>query len=214
VQHLGYYYALADISGEASQEDAMYNEPGRMVMTTGAGGPSVFVFASEPLKYGRDNAERQKQLLIDAFRGSAWKLPALMEGVPSAGEFYMDSVSRVIIDRYSSGRVVLVGDSAYGNTLGGFGTGLAVVGAYVLAGELYRSGGDYRIAYAQYEAKFRNYAKVSRTVNAGELLAPTTRFGLFVRNRMFSIAPLFMGVMKLIDYFATDIELDDYARIP
>jgi 2-polyprenyl-6-methoxyphenol hydroxylase-like FAD-dependent oxidoreductase len=42
----------------------------------------------------------------------------------------------VDIDRYHAGRVVLLGDAGYGNTLGGFGTGLAIVGAYVLAGEL------------------------------------------------------------------------------
>ena len=45
---------------------------------------------------------------------------------------------------YTKGRVALVGDSAYGNTLGGFGTGLAVVGAYVIAGELAIADGDSR----------------------------------------------------------------------
>ena len=212
VRHLGYYYALADIGGGANREDLMYNEPGRMVITRGPKAPTFFVFASEPLKYERDNIEQQKRVLIDAYRGGAWKIPELMEQIPSAGEFYMDSISRVTTDRYSKGRVVLLGDTAYGNTLGGFGTGLAIVGAYVLAGELHRSNGDCKVAYAQYESKFRGYAKVSQKVNGGTVLAPLTRLGLYARNRMFSVAPLAKGLMKLMDHFATDIELDDYAR--
>lgn len=211
VRHLGYYYALAGIGGEASREDLMYNEPGRMVITRGAKAPAFFVFASEPLKYERDDIGQQKQLLIDAYRGGAWKIPALMERIPNAEEFYMDSISRVTTDHYSRGRVVLLGDTAYGNTLGGFGTGLAIVGAYVLAGELHRSDGDHKVAYTQYESRFRGYAKVSRKVNGGTVLAPLTRLGLFARNRMFSVAPLAMGMMKLMDHSATDIELEDYA---
>lgn len=214
VRYLGHYYALADIGGEAGQEDLMYNEPGRMASTGGPKAPAFFVFASEPLKYDRDDVGQQKRLLIEAYRGGSWKIPELMEAVSGAREFYMDSVSRVTISRYSSGRVVLLGDSAYGNTLGGFGTGLAVVGAYVLAGELLRANGEYAGAYAGYEAKFRNYVKVSQNVNAGSLLAPATRFRTYARNRLFSVAFLFKGVMKLMDRFATDIELEDYSRIP
>lgn len=213
VRHLGYYYALARIGGEAITEDVMYNEPGRMVMTGGPNGPAFFVFASEPLDYDRDDAEQQKRLLADAYRGGAWRVGELMERIPTASEFYMDAISRATVDHYARGRVVLLGDAAYGNTLGGFGTGLAIVGAYVLAGELHRSRGDLQAALARYEAKFRGYAKVSRRVNAGGLLAPTTRLGLYARNRMFSVAFLFKGVMKLMDHFATDIKLDDYAEV-
>jgi 2-polyprenyl-6-methoxyphenol hydroxylase-like FAD-dependent oxidoreductase len=211
VRHLGYYYALVDLEDETSGEDLMYNEPGRMVATGGSKAPAFFVFASEPLAYGRDDIQQQKRLLQSAYRGGGWKIPELMGQVQDAKGFYMDSVSRATLERYSSGRVVLLGDSAYGNTLGGFGTGLAIVGAYVLAGELHRASGEYRVAYAQYEAKFRRYAKVSQQVNAGRLLAPSSHLGLYLRNRMFSVAPLFKGVMRLMDHFATDIRLEDYA---
>jgi 2-polyprenyl-6-methoxyphenol hydroxylase-like FAD-dependent oxidoreductase len=212
VRHLGYYYALATISGEISREGVMYNEPGRMVITGGPSGPAFFVFASKPVAYDRDNIEQQKLMLMDAYRGSAWKVGELMEQIPTASEFYLDAICRATTEQYSKGRVVLLGDAAYGNTLGGFGTGLAIVGAYVLAGELHRSQGDHHIAYAQYEAKFRSYAKVSQKVNAGGFLAPTTRLGLYARNQMFSVAFLFKGMMKLMDRFATDINLEDYAN--
>lgn len=212
VRHLGYYYALASLEGDAGREDLMYNEPRRMAATGGPKAPAFFVFASEPLDYGRDDVGRQKALLIAAYQGCGWRIPELMNELPNAEDFYMDSISRVTTDRYSNGRVVLLGDAAYGNALGGFGTGLAIVGAYVLAGELQRADGDHRVAYAQYHTKFRGYAKVSQQVNAGKLLAPATRLGLYARNRMFSAAFLTKGLMSLMDHFATDIDLDDYAK--
>lgn len=211
VQHLGYYYALASLPGDACRADQMYNEPGRMAATGSPGAPSFFVFASTPLDYARDDIDRQKQLLADAYRGAGWHVPALMEEMPYAHGFYMDAISRVTLERYAQGRVVLLGDAAYGNALGGFGTGLAIVGACVLAGELHRAGGDYKVAFAAYQSTFQKYAQVSQKINAGKLLAPATRLGLYARNRLFSIAPLFSGLMRLMDHFATDIVLEDYA---
>jgi 2-polyprenyl-6-methoxyphenol hydroxylase-like FAD-dependent oxidoreductase len=210
VHHLGYYYALVDINSAITKDDMMYNEPGRMASTGGIKAPAFFVFASNPLKYDRDNITQQKELLKEAYVNGGWKIPELMDQVLNSKEFYMDSISRVTAEQYSKGRTVLLGDAAYGNALGGFGTGLAIVGAYVLAGELNKAK-DYKIAYAEYEAKFRGYAKVSQNVNAGSLLAPKTRLGLFLRNKLFSVAPLFKGVIKLIDYFASDIKLEDYS---
>ena len=211
VHHLGYYYAFASLPGAVGRADLMYNEPGRMAATGGHAAPSFFVFASKPLAYARDDIVRQKQLLADAYRGAGWHVPAMMAEMADAKGFYMDAISRVTLDRYAKGRVVLVGDAAYGNALGGFGTGLAIVGAYVLAGELHRAGGDYNVAFAAYQARFQAYAQVSQKINAGKLLAPATRLGLYARNQLFSIAPLFSGLMRLMDDFATDIALDDYA---
>jgi 2-polyprenyl-6-methoxyphenol hydroxylase-like FAD-dependent oxidoreductase len=208
VRYLGYYYALADI--DVGGEGQMYNEPGRMAATGGPKAPAFFVFASDPLDYDRDDTGQQKRLLAEAYRGGGWRIPELLAHLPEAGTFYLDSISRVTTDRYASGRVALLGDAAYGNTLGGFGTGLAIVGAYVLAGELQRAGGDHRVAYPQYEARFRGYAKVSQQVSAGRLLAPRTRAGMAVRNRLFSVSALFKPLMKLTDRFATDIKLEDY----
>lgn len=126
--------------------------------------------------------------------------------------FYLDAISRTLMEHWTKGRVARLGDAAYGNTLGGFGTGMAIVGAYVLAGELHRSGGNFETAYAQYEAKFRRYAKSGQTVSGGTVLAPRTSLGMWARNRLFSVSFLFQPMMKLFDRFATDIELEDYTK--
>ncbi|GAA3254338.1 FAD-dependent monooxygenase [Nonomuraea helvata] len=210
VKFLGHYYALVDVPAAFGAVPRMYNEPGRMAAVGGPKAPAFFVFASERLDYDRYDMRQQKDILARAYAGMGWKIPAVMEEVRHSQDVYLDSISKVTIDRYSQGRVVLLGDSAYGNTLGGFGTGLAMVGAYVLAGELASAGGDHRVAFAQYEEQMRGYAKVADSGNAGPFLAPGTPARLRMRNWMFKYSFLLGLMMKLTDKFATDITLKSY----
>jgi 2-polyprenyl-6-methoxyphenol hydroxylase-like FAD-dependent oxidoreductase len=208
VTHLGHYYVLATL--DAGTDEVMYNEPGRMAALGGPKSPAFFVFASEPLPPARDSVDLQKQQVMAAYRGGRWRLPELMEKLPAAGDFYLDSISRATLDHYSRGRVALVGDAAYGNALGGFGTGLAMVGAYVLAGELAVAGGDHHRAFAAYEEKIRGYASVSQKVNAGRLLAPRTRLGILARNALFTAMSVFGSLVTIFDKPAANIKLEDY----
>ncbi|MEQ4715649.1 FAD-dependent monooxygenase [Nonomuraea sp. B19D2] len=210
VKHLGYYYALVDVQEDFGGVSKMYNEPGRMAAVGGPKAPAFFVFAAERLDYDRYDMRQQKGILTRAYAGMGWQGPALMEAVRRSEDVYLDSISQAGIDRYSQGRVVLLGDAAYGNTLGGFGTGLAVVGAYVLAGELKRAGGNHRVAFAQYEEEMRGYAKIAKNGNAGPFLAPRTRRGIQMRNWLFKYSFLLGLMMKMTDKFANDITLKEY----
>lgn len=214
VRFLGHYYALADLGIDAD-EAVMYNEPGRMASVGGRKAQAFFVFASPELAYDRYDIEQQKAHLVDAYSGVGWRVPELLERVPAATDFYLDSISQVRIDRYSQGRVVLLGDSAYGNTLGGFGTGLAMVGAYVLAGELMAADGDHTVAFRRYEERFRDYAKIAERGGAGPFLAPGTRMRMWLRNLTFRSKTLLKLMLKMTDDFATDISLPDHwAELP
>jgi 2-polyprenyl-6-methoxyphenol hydroxylase-like FAD-dependent oxidoreductase len=215
VRFLGHYYALADIAAAGpAVRSVMYNEPGRMVSLWGNKASAFFVFASERLEYDRWNPDQQKRLLTRAYEGARWKVPEIVAALSGASEFYLDSISRVEIDHYARGRVVLLGDAAYGNTLGGFGTGLAVVGAYVLAGELAAAGGDHRTAFRRYEEQLRGYAKVARKGNAGPFLAPPTQARITMRNQMFKRRLLLKSMLWTADRFASDIDLADYPAPP
>ncbi|MFC5825164.1 FAD-dependent monooxygenase [Nonomuraea insulae] len=210
VNFLGHYYALVDMDGDFGAEPKMYNEPGRMVAVGGPKAPAFFVFASDELDYDRFDIEQHKDILVRAYAGMGWRTQAVMREVRESQGVYLDSLSQVRIDRYSQGRVVLLGDSAYGNTLGGFGTGLALVGAYVLAGELAAAGGDHRVAFAEYERQIRPYAKIARNGNAGPFLAPGTPGRMRMRNWTFKYSFLLGLMMKMTDKFATGIELKAY----
>lgn len=63
--------------------------------------------------------------------------------------------------------MALLGDAAYcASPLSGMGTGLAIVGAYILAGELAAAGGDQRVAFARYEAVMRPYVAACQKFGA------------------------------------------------
>jgi 2-polyprenyl-6-methoxyphenol hydroxylase-like FAD-dependent oxidoreductase len=191
----------------------MYNEPGRMAAIGGPKAPAFFVFASPELSYDRYDAEQQADILRAAYAGGRWRIPELLERLPEATSVYLDSISRVSMDRWSSGRVVLLGDAAYGSTLAGFGSGLALVGAYVLAGELLAASGEHGTAFRRYEEVFRSYAGVGEKGRPGAFLAPRTRLGMRARNLMFRTAGLMKAMLWLTDRFATAVELQDYPAI-
>ena len=112
--------------------------------------------------------------------GSAGEVPTLLKALWDTPELYFDSISHVDLQPWSSGRVTMVGDAAAGATLGGMGTGTAVVAAYVLAGELVAAGGDHTVAFPRYEEAVRGYAQACQKGGdrTGRFLAPHTRLGM------------------------------------
>ncbi|RDI52924.1 FAD-dependent monooxygenase [Nocardia mexicana] len=217
VEFLGYYYCLAGatannghtVERERSIAHA-FSTPGRVAVDGGSKAPQMYMFASPELGYARDDIAAQQRIVADTFAGVGGRVPRMLAELPGLDGFYMDSLSRVkMMDGYTRGRVALVGDAAYGNTLGGFGTGLAVVGAYVLAGELAAAAGDHTVAFARYDEIMRRYAKDAGKTTPGSFLAPKTALGIrarnwFLRSRMF-------GVMtKMGDKISNDIDLKEY----
>jgi len=94
---------------------------------------------------------------------------------------------QVKMDRWSKGGVVLTGDAAWCATpLSGIGTTLAIVGGYVLAGEIAKTN-DYAEAFRVYERIMRPFVKEGQGLPkiVPRLLWPHTRLGLgFLRTVM------------------------------
>ncbi|MEH3142068.1 MAG: FAD-dependent monooxygenase [Mycobacterium kyogaense] len=94
-------------------------------------------FQSGPLDYDRHDIDQQRQILVERFAGAGWQCDALLAAATAADDFYFDAFAQVHMPAWSSGRVTVVGDAGYcASPLSGMGTTLALVGAYVLAGEL------------------------------------------------------------------------------
>ena len=184
VRDLGAYVAIFTAASRLDLDgwELMHSVPGRTVglypVGQGDQAKAAFWFVSPPRDDLRRDVDRQKRLVADTFAGLGWEVPRLLAAMREAPDFYFDRVGQVHMDRWSSGRVVLVGDAAYGpSPLSGVGTSLALVGAYVLAGELAAAGGDHHVAYDRYELALRDY------VAKGQGLAKANATGLIPRSR-------------------------------
>ncbi|WP_410658641.1 FAD-dependent monooxygenase [Amycolatopsis sp. lyj-112] len=167
--------------------------PGRTVMAASGRDRSVlnvsFLFASDSLEVPRRDVEAQKKVVMERFAGMGWEVPKLLEGLKDADDVYFDSLSQIYLDKWSKGRIVLLGDAAYCAGPGGSGTGLAMMGAYILSGELAAAHGDHEVAFARYEEKLRGAVKVSQKQAAGigTFLIPKTRFVIGYRNFLYRV---------------------------
>ncbi|GAB2964863.1 FAD-dependent monooxygenase [Saccharothrix stipae] len=217
VSHLGYYVASWDLPDDLGigPESLSYNVPGRMVSAGGGPDrPGAFVaFKSPRLEYDRRDVAGQRALLVDAFGGLGWKTPQLLAALEHTTELYFDSISRVDVRPWSRGRVALVGDAACGATIGGMGAGTAVVGAYVLAGELAAANGDHVTAFRRYEDLMRDYAQRCQKGGdrTGRFLAPASGFALRMRNGLLGNRFLLDLMLKAGRDVTNRIDLPDYA---
>ncbi|MFD6351171.1 FAD-dependent monooxygenase [Nocardia tengchongensis] len=219
VSHRGYYYALAGASQwedtDAPRDRAVsygWNAPGRLAVNGGAKAAQMYMFASPELDYSRDDFDEQRQIVAEKFAGMGGDVPGMLAQLPHLDGFYLDSLSKVTMKTFVSGRVALVGDAGYGNTLAGFGTGLAVIGAYVLAGELAVADGDHTVAFARYEDIMKRYMRKADDARPGPFLAPKTALGLRFRN-WFLGSRAFDMMLKYADSAKNDIELRDYPAL-
>ncbi|MFE4833976.1 FAD-dependent monooxygenase [Arthrobacter sp. NPDC056691] len=81
--------------------------------------------------------EEQRALLRQTFSGGGWETDRVLRALEDVEDLYFEEVGQVHAPRWSKGHVVLVGDAAHcPSPMTGMGTTLAVVGAYVLAGEI------------------------------------------------------------------------------
>ncbi len=219
VRHLGFYLAGWDLPNDldAGATPQQYNVPGRMASIRADvrhpdRATAFVVFASPLLNCDWHDVEQHKELIVDTFTGLRWHVPHLLDALHDAQDVYFDSISRVTVPRWSTGRVVLLGDAAWGVTLGGMGVGTGIVGAYVLAGELAAARGDHRTALTAYENRMRGYAaRWQRSANPGQFLAPRTAARLWMRNRMFKTRLIQRLLVSSTKSLATDVDLPDYA---
>ncbi len=169
-----------------------YGVPGKRVGLRSSRGNQTlgaFFLFKQPTKlcYDYHDVGRQKQLLASAFASEAWEVPRLLERMQTAPDLYFDAVSQIRMERWFNGRAVLLGDAGYCPALlAGEGSTLAMMGAYILAGELKVALGDHQRAFPQYERVFRPVVRQEqkKAASGARFLVPETRLGLWVQNHL------------------------------
>ena len=151
--------------------------------------------------------------------GAAPRILAELDEAP----LYFEAVGQVRSPRWSRGRIALLGDAAFcASPVGGGSASLALIGAYVLAGELSRTE-DHRAALARYEEFMRPHVDNAQDVSPRVLRGANPRTAAGVRtlhagarllaSRAGRAATAVIG-RRLVTVAADDVVLPDYPRTP
>lgn len=188
IEHLGMYVATVDLA-EAADGDTvlMYNEPGRMAAVHPATGRGIaaFIFRHPALPdFDHRDSSAHKDVVADAYAGMGWRVPDLLRQMREAPDLYFDSVSRVRMDTWSCGRIVLLGDAASCVSLLGEGSSLAIAGAATLSECVAANRDDPATALREYERRHRRLVMPrQRWMGPGSrVIVPATASGVLARN--------------------------------
>jgi 2-polyprenyl-6-methoxyphenol hydroxylase-like FAD-dependent oxidoreductase len=218
-RRLGYIVAAFEARGYRPRDEdvyLIYGQPGRMVgRFTLRDDRTLFLLVfTEHHSAFPETPTAQKALLREIYGGEGWECDQMLAKLERTGELYFDTVSQIRMPNWSRGRVALVGDAAFCvSLLAGQGSALAMISAYILAGELAMADGRHSEAFAGYEARLKSY--MGRKQRGAErfagALAPRTRVGMLFRNvlvRSFSIPGL--ARLAIGRDIADELELPDY----
>ena len=218
-KYLGYAVAAFEAKGYRPRDVnvySMYGRPGRMLgRFTLRDNRTLFLFVFVAGREGLPTKpDAQKALLRDLYRHDGWECAKALCELDRAEALYFDSVSQIRMQNWSRGRIALVGDAAFCvSLLAGQGSALAMISAYVLAGELATTHGQYQLAFGRYETLLRSYiaAKQGAAERFAGAFAPRTLFGLSFRNLVIKAFAL-PGLAKLAvgRDIADSVELPEY----
>jgi 2-polyprenyl-6-methoxyphenol hydroxylase-like FAD-dependent oxidoreductase len=172
---------------------------------------AMFYFAAADFDVDYRDVTAQKVLLRERMAGLGWLSPDILAHLDDTPDFYLDQVGQVVMDRWSSGRVGLLGDAAFSSSpMSGQGTGLALVGAYLLAGELAAAGWDPDAGFARYEARMRSFVEANQEIGrlnarSRDVPGPDAGPGPDFASEWFT---------ELVGRAINGIELPDYAGVP
>jgi 2-polyprenyl-6-methoxyphenol hydroxylase-like FAD-dependent oxidoreductase len=200
-RQLGYVVAAFEARQYRPRDEdiyLIYGQPGRMVgRFTLRDDRALFLLVfAEPNASLPTALEAQKRMLRDIYGHGGWECQRILAELDRTDQVYFDNVSQIRMPSWSRGRVALVGDAAFCvSLLAGQGSALAMISAYVLAGELASAHGRYQEAFARYDTLLRKY--IDRKQQAAErfagAFAPKTGVGMLFRNlviRTFAIPGL------------------------
>lgn len=192
-RYLGYCFAGFTMTNDfgLSHEAVLWNTPGRTAALYAVGGGEQlhgflnFALPEAPFDAFRDPVA-QRDLVASVFAGDGWEIPRMVADMNAADDLFFDVISQIHLPRWSTGRVALVGDAAYAPSfLTGQGSSLALVGAYMLAGEL-AAQPDHQSAFTAYERGTREYVRLNQALvtEGGATMFPNTADALEQRNAM------------------------------
>jgi 2-polyprenyl-6-methoxyphenol hydroxylase-like FAD-dependent oxidoreductase len=200
LRDLGLYLCVCSVPNYLNLDrlEVQYSELGRIAAVWSSRGDAnakaCFGFAAPSLRIDLRDRAQQQQALRTVYQGIGWEVPRLLEMMPTASDWYFDMAAQIDMPRWSQGRVVLVGDAAYcASPMSGQGTSIALIGAYVLAGELAAASGTHSRAFAEFESVMRPFVAANQALGlrAAKLMrsGETTSIGAWLLKQLMRRVP-------------------------
>jgi 2-polyprenyl-6-methoxyphenol hydroxylase-like FAD-dependent oxidoreductase len=169
LRDLGLYLCVYSVPNYLNLDrmEVQYSELGRIAAIWSSRGDAnakaCFGFTAPSTHIDLRERAQQQRVLADVYQGIGWEVPRLLEMMPSAADYYFDAAAQITMAHWTQGRVALVGDAGYcASPMSGQGTSLALIGAYVLAGEL--ASGAYQTAFDRYEKEMRPFVALNQAL--------------------------------------------------
>ncbi|MFB9927236.1 FAD-dependent monooxygenase [Amycolatopsis halotolerans] len=216
LRHLGHVLAFYSVPNEFGLDRWLleYQESGRTALLRpirdATRAMAMFYFAAPDFDVDYRDVAAQKVLLRERMAGLGWRTPDILAHLDDTPDFYLDQVAQVVMDRWSNGRVGLLGDAAFSSSpMSGQGTGLALVGAYLLAGDLAEAGWDADAGFSRYEARMRSFVEANQEIGrlnarSRDVPGPDAEPGPDFASEEF---------MELVGRAINGVELPDYAEV-
>ncbi|HWD77745.1 MAG TPA: FAD-dependent monooxygenase [Kribbella sp.] len=219
VHHLGLVLAFYSVPNEFGLDRWMIEyqdrQSGRSVglrpIQDATRAMAIFSFPAAELDVDFRDIAAQKRLLSEQMADLGWLTPRILAHLDDTPDFYLDQVAQVVMDRWHDGRVGLIGDAAYcASPMSGQGTGLALVGAYLLAGELAAADWDPEAGFTAYRARLQSMVEASQEIgrmHVESLTAPAP-------DAEPGPEPDMEAFMAVVDRALNGVDLPDYADVP
>lgn len=167
----------------------MYNVPDKAITLNAYNNKTdiIFCFFSEkeiPYNY-RDTAQQLK-IILGQFAGQSWRTTELLDEIQHSENFYFDKFCQIKMPSWTKGRVSLVGDAGYcASPAAGMGASLSIIGASALADALQKHGGNFNLAFKDYNKNLSPFIKevqAGAELNVRENFIPRTEEAIRKRN--------------------------------
>ncbi|KAH8767347.1 hypothetical protein F5883DRAFT_495188 [Diaporthe sp. PMI_573] len=211
--YIGYYTIPMEIQLGEKYDATIYVATGDKLILTRRSDPHQIQVYLEVMKGAvterlmqahRGGVAGQKAAMAEIFRGAGWRTEEFLKGLEESDDFYLERLGLVKLDSWSRGRVVLAGDAGHcPSAMTGMGTTSAIVGTYILAGEIEKHCGrdgnkdGLPVALKEYDQKFRPFmSRIQEGVAEGALLWdlwPSSWLGV----AMFNLALKLLTLLRL-----------------
>jgi 2-polyprenyl-6-methoxyphenol hydroxylase-like FAD-dependent oxidoreductase len=135
--------------------------------------------------------DSQRALMAKLYQNVDGLREGAVRGMYESDDFYFTRVVQVRLDSWHKGRCALVGDAGYcPSPLTGQGTTIALLGGYILAGELAKNPGDPAAAFSEYKRRFEGFVKEEGAIPLGgqapKVFVPQSDLGVWTLRSIFA----------------------------